>query len=175
MPDRTITMSSLGKTFSITGWKIGWAIAPPALTAAVRSAHQFLTFAVARPLQHAAAEALTDPGARAWVEDLRRALLERRSLLSGTLTRLGFDIVPPDAGYFIMADHSAISDRLGIADDVEFIRRMTGEARVAAIPPSAFCVTPGLGRPWVRFAFCKNGGQLAEADRRLAAWLGGGR
>jgi N-succinyldiaminopimelate aminotransferase len=173
MGDRTITLSSLGKTFSMTGWKIGWAIAPPELTAAVRAAHQFLTFSITRPLQHAAAEALVDPDCLAWVEDLRRTLLHRRELFTATLLRLGFGVVPADAGYFVMADHTPLSRRLGIADDTEFVRRMTAEARVAAIPPTAFCDNPDLGRPFVRFAFCKNERLLREADRRLTAWLGG--
>lgn len=173
MEERTITLSSLGKTFSMTGWKIGWAIAPPPLTAAVRAAHQFLTFAVARPLQHAAAEVLDDAASDAWVDALRDTLVTRRSTLLGTLTRLGFDAVAPDAGYFIMADHTAISERLGIDGDADFVRRMTAEARVAAIPPTAFCVTAELGRSYVRFAFCKNERLLAEADARLSGWLGG--
>jgi N-succinyldiaminopimelate aminotransferase len=174
MSDRTITLSSLGKTFSMTGWKIGWAIAPPPLTAAVRAAHQFLTFSITRPLQHAAAEALADPSCLAWVESLRRALLRRRASFCGTLERLGFGVIAPDAGYFVMADHTAISRRLGISDDAEFVRRMTAEAGVAAIPPSAFCSTPDLCRPFVRFAFCKNERLLTEADARLTAWLADG-
>lgn len=174
MSDRTITLSSLGKTFSMTGWKIGWAIAPPPLTAAVRAAHQFLTFSITRPLQHAAAEALADPSSLVWVEELRRALLRRRASFCGALERLGFGVIAPDAGYFVMADHTAVSRRLGVSDDAEFVRRMTAEARVAAIPPTAFCDRPELCRPFVRFAFCKNERLLAEADARLTAWLADG-
>lgn len=174
MSDRTITLSSLGKTFSMTGWKIGWAIAPPNLTAAVRAAHQFLTFSITRPLQHAAAEALADPSCLAWVEGLRQTLLRRREVFCDTLDRLGFGVIAPDAGYFVMADHTAVSRRLGIRDDTDFVRRMTAEARVAAIPPSAFCNSPELCRPFVRFAFCKNERLLTEADKRLTAWLSDG-
>ncbi len=171
MQDRTITLSSLGKTFSMTGWKIGWAIAPPHLTAAVRAAHQFLTFAVAKPLQHAAAAALTSPEAAAWVDSLRDTLKSRRDFFTTHLTSLGFDPVLPDAGYFVMAKHSAISERMGITNDADFVRRMTAEARVAAIPPSAFCVDPDLCRDAVRFAFCKNEQLLTEAVARLESWL----
>jgi aspartate/methionine/tyrosine aminotransferase len=172
MAGRTVTMSSLGKTFSMTGWKIGWAIAPPHLTAAVRSAHQFLTFAVARPLQHAAAEAMTSPEALAWVESLRRTLIGRRDLLLGALDRMGFECAVPDAGYFVMARITPLADRLGVRDDVEFVRRMTAEARVAGIPPSAFCADPGLGRDSVRLAFCKNETLLGQGSN---GWRAGSR
>lgn len=172
MAERTVVLSSLGKTFSLTGWKIGWAVAPPALTAGVRAAHQFLTYAVATPLQHAAAVALTDPEAAAWVEGLRARYRVNRDWLSGELARLGFGVHPAEAGYFVMADHAAVSDKMGIADDVEFCRRMTAEAGVAAIPPSAFYSNPADGRAFVRFAFCKREAVLREAARRLEAWIG---
>jgi hypothetical protein len=97
MSDRTVTLSSLGKTFSLTGWKIGWAIAPPHLTAGVRAAHQFLTFATATPLQHAAAVALRAPDS--YYEDFVKSYRRRRDLLIDGLARIGFEVYPPQGTY----------------------------------------------------------------------------
>ncbi len=161
MAERTVTLSSLGKTFSLTGWKIGWAIAPTGLSAGVRSAHQFLTFAVATPLQHAAAEALTngEEYVRGLVEEYRAS----REFLAGVLERTGLRVFPTEGTYFIMADHSA----LGFEDDVAFCRHLTSEIGVAAIPPSAFYSRKDLGKHLVRFAFCKKRETLEEAAKRL--------
>ncbi len=161
MPERTVTLSSLGKTFSLTGWKIGWAIAPPALTQGVRAAHQFLTFAVATPLQHAAAAALRSPPS--FYEGLRREYRARRDLLVGGLRAVGLTLREPEGSYFIMADHSAL--RMG--DDVEFCRRLTTEIGVAAIPPSAFYESKSEARRYARFAFCKKEATLRAALERL--------
>lgn len=163
MADRTITLSSLGKTFSFTGWKVGWAIASPELTKAVRAAHQFLTFATATPLQHAAAAAITrgDDAVRDLVNDYRR----RRDFLGGELAELGFRVYAPRGSYFILADHT----HFGHTDDVAFCRHLTEKIGVAAIPPSAFYANPAEGRALVRFAFCKRDQTLEEAVRRLQA------
>ncbi len=171
MADRTVTLSSLGKTFSVTGWKIGWAIAPPDLTKAVRAAHQFLAYAVATPLQHAAAFALTDPDCDRWVGDLRDRLRTNRDTLSDALADLGFDPIQPQAGYFIMADHTAASSPRGLVDDVAVARALTAEAGVAVIPPSAFCVDRELCRDQLRFAFCKQPHVIDEAIARLRRWI----
>lgn len=161
MAERTVTLSSLGKTFSLTGWKIGWAIAPAGLSAGVRAAHQFLTFAVATPLQHAAAEALAngEEYVRGLVEEYRGS----RDFLAGALERVGLRVFPTEGTYFIMADHSA----LGFEDDVAFCRHLTAEVGVAAIPPSAFYSHKELGKHLVRFAFCKRRETLEEAAKRL--------
>ncbi len=161
MAERTVTLSSLGKTFSLTGWKIGWAIAPPHLTAGVRAAHQFLTFAVPTPLQHAAAEAIRN-GADS-IADLVAQLAGSRAFLADTLRDAGLRVYWPAGGYFIMADHSA----LGFENDVEFCRHLTEQVKVAAIPPSSFYSRAELGRSLVRFAFCKKLSTLEEAARRL--------
>src|SRR5690606_29252498 len=116
MAERTVTLSSLGKTFSFTGWKIGWAVAPPPLTAGVRAAHQFLTYAVSTPAQHAAAAALRE--GEAYVRDLRAHDQQMRDLLCSALTRCGLLPFCPAGTYFVMADHSA----LGRGSDVEFCR-----------------------------------------------------
>lgn len=165
MVDRTLTLSSLGKTFSLTGWKIGWAIGSPALTNAVRSAHQFLTYATATPLQHAAAEAIRDPG------DAITRLVARyrtgRDYLIGALEEIGFDVFTPQGTYFIMADHTRVSGPLGITDDAAFCRYLTTEIGVAAIPPGSFYADPADGRSLVRFAFCKRQETLEAAIERL--------
>ncbi|MCZ6543638.1 MAG: aminotransferase class I/II-fold pyridoxal phosphate-dependent enzyme, partial [Planctomycetota bacterium] len=130
MAERTVTLSSLGKTFSLTGWKIGWAIAPPPLTAGVRAAHQFLTFATATPLQHAAVAALRAPDA--YYRDFLAAYRKRRDLLVDGLARIGFEVYPPHGTYFVLADHT----RFGFEDDVSFCRHLIEHIGVAAIPPS---------------------------------------
>jgi aspartate/methionine/tyrosine aminotransferase len=168
MAERTVTLSSLGKTYSLTGWKIGWAIASPALTKAVRSAHQFLTFCAAVPLQHGAATAIG--GGEAEVAGLVRHLKTGRDFLGAVLARLGFTVYKPAGTYFIMVDHSQVGKRLGIdaPDDVEFCRRLTTKIGVAAIPPSGFYDNPKFGMPLARFAFCKKMETLERAAERLA-------
>lgn len=161
MAERTISISSLGKTFSLTGWKIGWTIASPALTKAVRSAHQFLTFSVATPLQHGAAAALRRGDG--FVSELAGSYRERRDMLASALANIGFPVFLPDGTYFLLADHTSF----GAADDVEFCRSLIEEQGVAAIPVSAFCDDPEAGRPLVRFAFCKERPILEEAIKRM--------
>lgn len=174
MAERTVTMSSLGKTFSMTGWKIGWAIAPPALTAGVRAAHQFLTFASATPLQHAAAVALASEEGEAYVSELLCEYAERRRFLADALTDLGFGVVVPEGTYFIMADHTALSERLGLtdaaggpADDFVVSRWLIEHAGVATIPPSVFYHEKNEGRKYLRFAFCKRKETLDAAVEQM--------
>jgi aspartate/methionine/tyrosine aminotransferase len=162
MWERTITLSSLGKTFSLTGWKVGWAVAPADLTNAVRSAHQFLTFATATPLQYAAAVALRAPGS--YYQELADSYRSKRDLLAAGLDRLGLEVFMPAGTYFLMADHSRFGDR----DDVAFVRRLIDEVGVAAIPPSAFYHDPEVAKHLVRFAFCKDEPTLVEALDRLS-------
>ena len=161
MWERTITLSSLGKTFSLTGWKIGWAVAPDHLTAGVRAAHQFLTFATATPLQHAAAAALQAP--RAYFDELTVSYRRKRDLLGGGLEEIGLEVFVPEGTYFMMADHS----RFGIGDDVAFVNHLIDAVGVAAIPPGAFYHDRTEARDLVRFAFCKDEGTLREAIERL--------
>lgn len=168
MAERTITISSLGKTFSLTGWKVGWAIAPAGLSAAVRSAHQFLTFAVATPLQHAAAAALGHAD-DAFYADLRSTFRARRDLLVGAVRELGLDAAVPEGGYFVIAEHAP----LGCADDVACVRALIERAGVAAIPPSFFYARSDEGKRLIRLAFCKREETLREAASRLAAFGAG--
>lgn len=171
MRERTITLSSLGKTFSLTGWKIGWAVAPPELTRAVRAAHQFLTFAVNTPMQHAAAAALDSPAS--YYQGLVGEYRRKRDLLAAGLRQAGFGVREPEGSYFILADHSAVSRRLGLpGDDVSLCMALIERCGIAAIPPSAFYENKQHGRNLVRFAFCKKDGTLADALTRLQS-LGG--
>lgn len=165
MRERTLTLSSLGKSFSLTGWKIGWAIGPEELTRAVRAAHQFLVYAIATPLQHGAAYALTH--GREYVGRLRDEYAENRAFVAGVLEEVGFEPMVPEGTYFIMADHRRLSGRLGLKDDVELCRFLTSEIGVAAIPPSAFYRAGQDGAHLVRFAFCKKRSTLDEAANRL--------
>ncbi|MGE3107387.1 MAG: aminotransferase class I/II-fold pyridoxal phosphate-dependent enzyme [Phycisphaerales bacterium] len=169
MAERTITLSSLGKTFSLTGWKIGWAIAPPALTQAVRSAHQFLTFATSTPMQHAAVVALQRE--QEYVAELMTLYRSSRDFLAGALESLGFDVFPCQGTYFIMAGHDRLSGSLpsdpSTSADVAFCMHLTRQIGVAAIPPSAFYINTSLGTPLVRFAFCKKRQTLELAVARL--------
>ncbi|MBL9118320.1 MAG: aminotransferase class I/II-fold pyridoxal phosphate-dependent enzyme [Phycisphaerae bacterium] len=161
MRERTVTLSSLGKTFSFTGWKIGWAIAPAHLTAGVRAAHQFLTFCAATPLQMAAIEAL-----RTGAEYDRQFIAEyraRRELLVGGLKEAGFEVFAPEGTYFVMCDHS----RFGFEDDLAFCRFLVREIGVAAIPPGSFYCNRSEGRKLVRFAFCKRDETLNAAIERM--------
>ena len=170
MWDRSVVISSIGKTFSLTGWKIGWAAAPPHLTAGIRSAHQFMAYAVATPLQHGAAVML-DLGE----DHIRRTLAHDHAMLERlrpALIDLGFRVFEPAGTYFVMADHRAVSERVGVLGDVAFCRWLTAEAKVAAIPPSAFYQSEGGGSEFVRFAFCKRAETIDEAVRRLRAALG---
>jgi len=161
MRERTITISSFGKTFSLTGWKIGWAAAPPALAAAVRSAHQFITFATATPLQHGAAVALA--AGPEYYAELLSDYRAKRDFLVRELRRLGFAVQSPQGTYFACADFRPF----GFDDDRAFARHLIEKVGVAAIPPSVFYDNAEHGRSYVRFAFCKKRETLEAAVARL--------
>ncbi len=158
MAGRTLTVSSIGKTFSVTGWKIGWACGPAELVAAVRGAKQFMTFAGGTPLQHAAAVALgiaEEHGAR-----LAAELKAKRDRLCAGLERAGFEVLRPAGTYFVNADVGE--------DAVAFCRDLPERAGVVGIPTSVFSGDPERVRTLVRFAFCKREEVIDEAARRLA-------
>lgn len=161
MWERTVTMSSVGKSFSLTGWKTGWAVAPESLTAGVRAAHQFLTFTTPNPMQYGAAAALAAP--QEYFEGLHALYAARRDLLAEGLDRLGFGVYPPEGTYFVMADHRPF----GFPDDVSFVNHLIEEVGVAAIPPSVFYDDPSDGAGLVRFAFCKSEETLRAALERM--------
>jgi N-succinyldiaminopimelate aminotransferase len=162
MADRTLTISSAGKTFSVTGWKIGWVHGPSELVAAVRAAKQFLTYVSGAPFQPAVAAALALPDA--FYTDLAASLQRKRDLVVTGLRAAGFTVFPPAGTYFVVADAAP----LGVTDGVEFCWRLPELAGVAAVPVSVFCTDPDLGRTLVRFAFCKRDEVLTEAVDRLA-------
>jgi aspartate/methionine/tyrosine aminotransferase len=161
MADRTLTLSSLGKTFSLTGWKLGWGIGPAELTSGLRSAHQFLTFTTPTPVQHGAVAAMGAPAS--FYEDMRTSYQGKRDLLAKGLEAAGFDPHIPQGTYFLMAGHP------DAGDDREFCRRLVAKAGVVTIPPSVFYSRPELGAGLVRFAFCKDEDVLEEAIARLEA------
>lgn len=161
MRPRTIHISSLGKTFSATGWKVGWVVAPPEVIQAAFRTHQFMTFCGAAPLQEAAAIALET--ADGYYQELGQMYQRKRELLMDGLTAAGLRPLRPQGSYFIMVD---ISD-LGFTDDVAFCRYLTSEIGVAAIPPSAFYHNPQDGAGLARFAFCKRDEVLVAAAERL--------
>jgi N-succinyldiaminopimelate aminotransferase len=166
MAERTLTVSSLGKTFSVTGWKIGWAIGPADLINAVNRAHQFITFAVASPLQAAAAAALSLP--INYFKDLQTSYQAKRNRMLDVLEQAGFRVLKPQGSYFIMADWRTVAPR-HVQDDVQFARWLITQIGVACIPPSAFYQESdkALGRYLARFAICKKDETLAAAAERL--------
>lgn len=164
MFERTLTASSTGKTYSFTGWKIGWLTGPPSLVAAAQAAHQFTTFTVAAPLQVAMGEALSRYSDE-YFTTMRREYTERRDFLVQTLRQSGFDVAVPRGTYFVLADFTRVYDG---GDDRAFARHLTERFGVAAIPPSPFYrAAPEEGRRLVRFAFCKRMETLRAAAVRL--------
>jgi N-succinyldiaminopimelate aminotransferase len=159
MAERTLTISSVGKSFSFTGWKIGWASGPAELVAATRTAKQFLTFAGGTPLQHAAAAALRLPATT--LAQLRDDLRGTRDQLCDGLTAAGLDPIVPAATYFVNADVGS--------DAVQFCRELPERAGVVAIPTSVFYDDKQAAPTLVRFAFCKRPEVIAQAAERLAA------
>jgi N-succinyldiaminopimelate aminotransferase len=162
MADRTLSISSAGKSFSFTGWKVGWVTGPAELVATVQSAKQWLTFTNAAPLQPAVAYALDHESA--YVEGLAAELEVKRDLLCAGLAELGLDPVRPEGTYFALSDVSS----LGWADGMEFCLALPERAGVVAIPAQAFYDDVDAGRHLVRWAFCKDTAVLEEALERLA-------
>jgi aspartate/methionine/tyrosine aminotransferase len=162
MLDRTVTISGLSKTFSITGWRLGYCIAPAAITSGIRKVHDFLTVGAPHPLQMAAVVAMHFP--QGYYDKLRDDYRRRRDIMIPYLQESGFECRAPDGAYYVMTD---VAD-LGVTDDVAFVRRLVEEVGVAGVPGSSFYSPKDLGRTKVRFMFAKRDETLHEAGRRLA-------
>ncbi|MDE3168533.1 MAG: aminotransferase class I/II-fold pyridoxal phosphate-dependent enzyme [Acidobacteriota bacterium] len=162
LADRTITINALSKTYCVTGWRVGWAIAPPDATAAIRKVHDFMTVGAAAPLQEAGVVAMGFPAD--YYEKLARDYLIRRDRLLGILTEAGFRCFKPRGAYYIMTDISAF----GFPDDVAFAKYLVKEIGVAAVPGSSFYRHAADGKNHLRFTFCKKEATLQAAAERLA-------
>src|SRR5215813_10352520 len=162
MRERTVVVNSMSKTYSVTGWRVGYCIAPPEITSAVRKVHDFLTVGAAAPLQTAGAYALSLP--QEYYDTLQKEYEARRDLLLPVLEQSGFKTFVPDGAYYIMTDISAF----GFSDDVEFTRHLIREVGVACVPGSSFYSTPASGSQQVRFCFCKKDETLNRAAERLS-------
>ncbi len=167
MRERTVTISSAAKTFSFTGWKIGWATGTPELVSAVRTVKQFLTFVNGGPFQYAIAQGLMLPDA--YYASIAADLLVKRDLMCDGLASVGFEVYQPAGTYFITTDIRPFGDVTGL----EFCRALARNAGVVAIPMQVFYDHPDAGRFQVRFAFCKRKEVLTEAVSRLSALQGG--
>ena len=161
MRERTVIVNSMSKTYSVTGWRVGYCIASPEITSAVRKVHDFLTVGAAAPLQTAGAYALSLPPS--YYDKLQADYEARRDLILPQLEQAGFGTFRPDGAYYIMTDISGF----GFKDDVEFTRHLIREVGVACVPGSSFYSDPALGAQQVRFCFCKKDETLMLAAERL--------
>ena len=161
MRDRTITISSAGKSFSFTGWKIGWACGPSTLVSAVQMAKQFLTYVNGAPFQHAIVEALTLPDS--YFQNLRKNMLRKRDLLSAGLSEIGFEVLPTAGTYFLNTSIARVSNE----DSIAFCHLLPERCGVVAIPTSVFFDSKTIGSGLVRWAFCKREEVLHEAITRM--------
>jgi aminotransferase len=164
MQDRTVTISALSKTYAVTGWRVGWAVAPARLSAGIRVVHDFLTVAAAAPLQHAGIAALKMP--QPYYEGMRADYAKRRDTMLRVLNEAGFEATPPEGAYYVMADIS----HLGFDDDAEAALHLVEHVGVATVPGSSFFSSAADGRRLLRFAFPKKLETLEAAGERLRAF-----
>jgi aspartate/methionine/tyrosine aminotransferase len=161
MFERTVTMNSLAKSFSLTGWKVGWAIAPAHLTWGVRQAHTFITFSTSNPLQCGATAALRAPDS--YFVELKKDYIAKRAIFVEGLKSVGFKVFPSNGTFFVLADHTPF----GLENDVAFCEYLIKEIGVAALPSSLFYLNPEDGKNLVRFTFCKDEETLKAAVERM--------
>ena len=161
MRERTIIVNSLSKTYSVTGWRVGYVIAPPDITNAIRKIHDFLTVGAANPLQHAGAFALSLP--KSYYKELQKEYQRKRDFIVPILQNAGFKCGAPEGAYYVMTDISGF----GFANDIEFTKYMIREIGVAVVPGSSFYYDKSLGSQKVRFCFCKKDETLQAAAERL--------
>ena len=161
MRERTVVVNSLSKTYSVTGWRVGYCIAPPDITSAIRKVHDFLTVGAANPLQHAGAYALGLP--QSYYDELQRDYQKKRDLIVPVLKNAGFKCDFPEGAYYVMADIS----EFGFANDIDFTKHLIREIGVAVVPGSSFYHDSRLGSQMVRFCFCKKDETLEAAAENL--------
>lgn len=162
MRERTVVVNSLSKTYSVTGWRVGYCIAPPDITSAIRKVHDFLTVGAANPLQHAGAYALSLPPS--YYDELQKDYQKKRDFIVPVLQNAGFKCDSPEGAYYVMCDISGF----GFANDIEFTKHLIREIGVAVVPGSSFYHDKSLGSQLVRFCFCKKDETLEAAAERLA-------
>lgn len=162
MRERTVVVNSLSKTYSVTGWRVGWCIAPPDITSAIRKVHDFLTVGAANPLQHAGAYALTLP--QSYYDDLAQDYSRKRDIIIPALRNAGFDCEYPEGAYYVMTDISGF----GFENDIEFTKHLIRNIGVAVVPGSSFYHEKSLGSQTVRFCFCKKDETLEAAAENLS-------
>ena len=162
MRDRTITINGMSKTYSVTGWRVGWAIAPPDATNSIRKVHDFLTVGAAAPLQAAGAMALRLP--QSYYQRLAESYRVKRDRMLGILEQAGFVCFKPAGAYYIMTNIS----RFGFVDDIFFARYLVEKIGIATVPGSSFCNDPADGRNLIRFTFCKTEETLSAAAEKLS-------
>lgn len=162
MRERTVVVNSMSKTYSVTGWRVGYCIAPPDITGAIRKVHDFLTVGAANPLQHAGAYALSLPPS--YYENLQKDYQKRRDYIVPVLQKAGFKCDFPEGAYYVMTDIS----EFGFANDIEFTKHLIREIGVAVVPGSSFYRNRELGSQMVRFCFCKKDETLQAAAERLS-------
>ena len=161
MRERTVSINSLSKTYSVTGWRVGYAIAPPALTDAIRKVHEFLTVGAAAPLQEAGVFALNLPPS--YYDGLQQTYLKKRDFLLDALNEAGFKCYKPDGAYYIMTDITGF----GFADDLAFTQHLISDIGVAVVPGSSFYRQSARGQQQVRFCYCKRAETLQAAADKL--------
>lgn len=166
MRNRTVLINSMSKTYSVTGWRVGWTLAAPDLTASIRKVHDFLTVGAASPMQQAGVHALSS--SEAYYKELSSHYGERRELILEILSEAGFAPLRPEGAYYVMADISAF----GFENDRAFARHLVENVGVSAVPGSSFFETEGVGDQWIRFCFCKKKETLEAARDRLRALAG---
>ncbi len=166
MRERTVTISSAAKTFSVTGWKVGYVLAPPDLSDALRRIHQFVTFCSVAPMQEAVAYAIETANDRGYYDQLLTKYTARLDKMTGYLERAGLRPIRPQGTFFIMSDLSG----LGFESDVQFAKYMTAEVGVACIPPSPFYQDPAQAGQMARWCFAKTDQTLDAAGERLLKW-----
>jgi aminotransferase len=165
MEERTVTINSISKTYSVTGWRVGWAIASEFITRRIRKVHDFLTVGAPTPFQHAAAAALAFPDG--YYVNLQAHYAEARKFLFDLLQKVGFQCSVPQGAYYIIADISGLMKKFGVDDDFSFSRKLIEATGVATVPGSSFYSDPVKGRTQVRFCFCKKWETLFAVEKAL--------